>query len=248
MRDSSAGICERQSRNSSCVGTTSSARSTTLRGSGAKMLRWVSEESDTPPGGVAQLERKAPLTLRRRRRGWVARKLRGRGMTALCRVPGRWASTRKQNTSRRGAAVSRMRTQGVIAHEQAFRSRSCMWKRCCVSTSTGSSCGRRGVSEGKGGRVAAAQGSRGMLASQGSGSVSVTVIGDDLESASILDAHSRPKRRVMQDQRRGWSRATARQWRQTCATAGTHLSDVFLSVCRRSEEEGSPGGPVHSGM
>jgi hypothetical protein len=203
MRDSSAGICERQSRNSSCVGATSSVRSTILRGSGAKMLIWVSEESGRPPGGVAQLERKAPLTLRRHRRGCVARKLRGRGTTTLCRVPGRCASTRKQITSRSGAAVSRMRTQGKIVHEQALRSRSCIWNRCCASTSTGSSCGRRGVSEGKCGSVAAAQGSRGILASQGSGSVNVTVIGDDLESVSILEAHSRPKRRVMQDQRRG---------------------------------------------
>lgn len=201
MRDSSAGICERQSRNSSCVGTIRSARSTILRGSGANMLRWVSEDTGRPPGGVAQLEKKAPLTLRRRRRGCVARKLGGRGTVALCRVPGRCASTRKQNASRSGAAVSRMRTQGKIAHEQAFRSRSCMWKRCCESRSAGSSCGRRGTSEGKGGSVA--QGSRGILASQGSGSVNVTVIGDDLESASILEAHSRPKRSVMQDQRRG---------------------------------------------
>jgi len=203
MRDSRAGICERQSRNSPCVGTASSARSTILRGSGAKMLRWVSEESGRPPGGVAQLERNAPLMLRRRRRRCVARKLGGRGTTTLCRVPARWESTRKQNASRSGAAVSRMRTQGKIAQEQALRSRSCMWKRCCESTSTGSSCGRRGDSEGKGGSVAAAQGSRGILASHGCGSVNMTVIGDDLESISILEAHSRPKRRVMQDQRRG---------------------------------------------
>ena len=167
------------------------------------MLRWVSEESGRPPGGVAQLERKAPLTSRRRRRGCVARKLRGRGTTTLCRVPGRCGSTRKLNASRSGAAVSRMQTQGKTVQEQALRSRSCMWKRCCESTSTGSSCERRVASEGKGGSVAAAQGSRGILASQGSGSVNVTVIGDDLESASILEAHSRPKRRVMQDQRRG---------------------------------------------
>ena len=51
--------------------------------------------------------------------------------------------------------------------------------------------------------MAAAQGSSGILASQGSGSVNVTVIGDDLESVSILEAHSRPKRRVMQDHSRG---------------------------------------------
>ena len=166
------------------------------------MLRWASEESGRPPGGDAQLERKAPLTVRRRRRGCVARKLDGRGTTTLCRVPGRCGSTRKQNASRRGAVVSRMWTQGKTVHEQALRSRSCMWKRCSVSTSTGSSCDRRGVNEGKGGSVAA-QGSRGILASQGSGSVNVTVIGDDFESASILKAHSRPKRRVMHDQRRG---------------------------------------------
>ena len=167
------------------------------------MVRWVSEEIGRPPGGVAQLERKAPWTLRRRKRGWVARKLSGRGTTTLCRVPGRCGSTRKENASRSGAAVSRMRTQGRMVHEQALRSRSCMWKRCCASTSTGSSCERRGVSGGNGGSVAAAQGSRGILASQGSGSVNVTVIGDDLESASILEAHSRPKRSVMHDQSRG---------------------------------------------
>jgi hypothetical protein len=98
-----------------------------------------------------------------------------------------------------------------MVHEQALRSRSCMWERCCTSTWVGSSWERRGDSEGNGGSVAAAQGSRGMLASQGSGSVNVTVIGDDLESKSILKAHSRPRRSVMHDQRRGRSRATARQ-------------------------------------
>lgn len=67
----------------------------------------------------------------------------------------------------------------------------------------GSSCARRGAIEENGGSVAAAHGSRGILASQGSGSVNVTVIGDDFESESILDAHSRPRRKVMHDQRRG---------------------------------------------
>ena len=110
----------------------------------------------------------------------------------------RRASTRSPRSSRSEAAVSRRWIQGRILHELASRSSSCMWKRCCASTSTGPSCARR-YNGGKGGD----QVSGGMHASHGSGSTSEKVMGDDLEGVSIRVTHSSPRCSVMCDQSRG---------------------------------------------
>jgi len=53
------------------------------------------------------------------------------------------------------------------------------------------------------------------------------VMGTALESVSMRRAQVRPKCNAMLDHNLGCPSATLRQWRQTCATAGTHHSTVL---------------------
>ena len=198
---------------------------------------------------MAQLDRRAPSTERRRRCGCVARKLEGRGTATSYGILGGCCSTHSRRTSRSGATVSSKRTQGRALHEHAVSSSSRMWKRCCASTSTGSRGGRRDAAPAPAATSKNSEegptGGR-KFDSHVFGSDNLMLIGDDLESASIRNAHVLPKLSVMFDQSRGCASATARQCRQTCATPGTQRNVVFLSVCPAGPSAAQPSKGVEA--
>ena len=127
---------------------------------------------------------------------------------------------RNQNVSRTGAVASRRPTHWRDVHEHAPSSSSRIWNRCFESTSRGSSFGAPGF----GSRPQ----ERGLMeAPHGCGSLIAMVMGTALESVSMRTAQVRPRCNAMLDHNLGYPSATVRQWRQTCATAGTHHRTVL---------------------